>query len=150
MTTFNTGNPLGSSDPRDLYDNAENLDEAVNSQARQWVDRLGKARPTIGTAIDPTGLVQDAVQAAVDAESARDDIINTSILTSAAIYETTALGLGGTDENDVFWVYPNDANELENLVLYRNVGGEAVMLFEQYNLNAFMIEEGANWETGEL
>lgn len=44
MTTYNTGNPLGSSDPRDLYDNAENLDEAVNSEEPQWVDRFGRPR----------------------------------------------------------------------------------------------------------
>ena len=44
MTTYNTGNPLGSTDPRDLYDNAENFDEAVNSEESQWVDRFGRPR----------------------------------------------------------------------------------------------------------
>src|SRR5690554_2860372 len=44
MTTYNTGNPLGSSDPRDLYDNAENLDVAVNSEEPQWLDRFGRPR----------------------------------------------------------------------------------------------------------
>lgn len=44
MTTYNTGNPLGSTDPRDLYDNAENFDEAVNSEEPQWVDRFGRPR----------------------------------------------------------------------------------------------------------
>lgn len=47
MTTYNTGNPLGSSDPRDLFDNAENLDGAVNSTTSDtWVDRLGVTRKT--------------------------------------------------------------------------------------------------------
>lgn len=46
MTTYNTGNPLGSADPRDLYDNAENLDNAVNSTANEWTDRLGVERKT--------------------------------------------------------------------------------------------------------
>src|SRR5690554_5298460 len=47
MTTYNTGNPIGSKDPRDLYDNAENLDEAVNTrQAESWDDRFGVARKT--------------------------------------------------------------------------------------------------------
>jgi len=47
MTTYNTGNPIGSKDPRDLYDNAENLDEAVNTRtAESWDDRFGVARKT--------------------------------------------------------------------------------------------------------
>lgn len=47
MTTYNTGNPLGSADPRDLFDNAENLDGAVNSTTSDtWVDRLGVTRKT--------------------------------------------------------------------------------------------------------
>lgn len=41
---FNTGNPIGSNDPRDLVDNAENLDRAVNGTAPQWIDRLGASR----------------------------------------------------------------------------------------------------------
>ena len=44
MTTYNTQNPLGSSDPRDLYDNAENLDNFVNGEQPAYDDRLGKSR----------------------------------------------------------------------------------------------------------
>lgn len=44
MSRFNTGNPLGSNDPRDLDDNAKNMDLAVNSDAPQWVDRFGRPR----------------------------------------------------------------------------------------------------------
>lgn len=48
MTTYNTGNPIGSKDPRDLYDNAENLDTAVNDTSRDtWSDRLGRSRKTM-------------------------------------------------------------------------------------------------------
>src|SRR5690625_4476724 len=48
MTTYNTGNPIGSKDPRDLYDNAENLDAAVNDPSRDtWFDRLGRSRKTM-------------------------------------------------------------------------------------------------------
>lgn len=57
MTTYNTGNPLGSSDPKDLYDNAQNLDEALNSPELTWVDRLGNLRPTF------QGAVSDAITA---------------------------------------------------------------------------------------
>ncbi|MBO0943366.1 hypothetical protein J1N44_17040 [Acidovorax temperans] len=47
MTTYNTGNPVGSAAAKDLYDNAENLDVAINSpSADVWTDRLGQARKT--------------------------------------------------------------------------------------------------------
>ena len=47
MTTFNTGNPVGSNSPQDLFDNAENFDLAMNDPAAlQWVDRLGSNRKT--------------------------------------------------------------------------------------------------------
>lgn len=44
MSRFNTGNPLDSNDPRDLDDNAKNLDQAVNSEDSQWIDRFGRPR----------------------------------------------------------------------------------------------------------
>lgn len=47
MTTYRTGNAVGSADPRDLYDNSENLDELVNSQDKlSHPDRLGVSRKT--------------------------------------------------------------------------------------------------------
>lgn len=47
MTTFNTGNPVGSVAPRDLYDNAENLDNLVNHPTKtEFQDRLGVPRKT--------------------------------------------------------------------------------------------------------
>lgn len=42
--TFNTGNPIGSTDARDLSDNAENFDTALGTTAATWVDRLGVTR----------------------------------------------------------------------------------------------------------
>lgn len=47
MTTYNTGNPLGSAAAKDLYDNAENFDHLSNNQVNQfWDDRLGRSRLT--------------------------------------------------------------------------------------------------------
>ena len=43
---YDTGNPIGSIDARDLSDNAANLDIAVNSNQPRWTDRLGVSRPT--------------------------------------------------------------------------------------------------------
>lgn len=44
MTKYNTGNPVGSNSPLDLYDNAENLDAGINGSARTWNDRRGVTR----------------------------------------------------------------------------------------------------------
>ncbi|HGN1626683.1 TPA: sialate O-acetylesterase [Pseudomonas aeruginosa] len=47
MTTYATGNPLGSKDPRDLYDNAENLDRFTNGQAPSYPDRFNVSRKSL-------------------------------------------------------------------------------------------------------
>ena len=44
MTTYNTGNPIGSTDSRDRLDNTENFDIALNTHNATWVDRLGVTR----------------------------------------------------------------------------------------------------------
>lgn len=47
MTTYNTGNPIGSTAVKDLYDNAENLDVLVNDKSKlSHPDRLGVERKT--------------------------------------------------------------------------------------------------------
>lgn len=47
MTKYATMNPLGSSSPYDLFDNAQNFDFAINSiNAAIWQDRLGRGRQT--------------------------------------------------------------------------------------------------------
>lgn len=48
MSRFNTGNPIGSTDVKDLSDNAKNLDLAVNDITNQtWEDRFGVERKTL-------------------------------------------------------------------------------------------------------
>jgi len=59
MTTYNTGNPIGSTDPRDLSDNAQNFDNAVNATGDTWTDRLGVARRTLRSAVGYTGTGTD-------------------------------------------------------------------------------------------
>lgn len=46
MNTYNTRNQLGPTSPKDLYDNASNFDEAMNSTGPAFVDRFGKRRET--------------------------------------------------------------------------------------------------------
>lgn len=45
--TFNTGNPIGSTDARDLYDNAQNLDKFSLGQELEYQDRLGVPRKSL-------------------------------------------------------------------------------------------------------
>lgn len=61
---YNTGNPVGSTGPRDLSDNSENFDRAVNATGFTWVDRLGNVRTSlrgqvgyVGTGVD--GAIED-------------------------------------------------------------------------------------------
>lgn len=44
MTTYNTGNALGSTAAKDLYDNAQNMDYAMNAESPSWRDRFNKLR----------------------------------------------------------------------------------------------------------
>lgn len=44
---YNTGNAIGSNDPRDLFDNAGNLDKLVNGPAQSYPDRLGVSRKSL-------------------------------------------------------------------------------------------------------
>ncbi|MNM24917.1 hypothetical protein D3C81_353570 [compost metagenome] len=44
MSKFNTGNAVPSANVKDLYDNAENLDDAINGAAPSWLDRKGQVR----------------------------------------------------------------------------------------------------------
>lgn len=47
MTTYNTGNPIGSTAVKDLYDNAENLDNFSNGAELAYADRLGVSRQSL-------------------------------------------------------------------------------------------------------
>ena len=63
-----TTNPIGSTDPRDLMANAQNLDQAINDlDSRRWVDRFGVERLTLRAVEEST---PDAVAARVGAEAA--------------------------------------------------------------------------------
>ena len=73
--SYDTGNPVPSKDPRDLVDNAENMDEAVNGTGSSWTDRLGNSRPTLKHLEDEypnAGAEADRAEAAAeDAETAQ-------------------------------------------------------------------------------
>lgn len=62
MTTHKTGNPVPSAAVKDLYDNAENLDAAVNGSAARWVDRTGRVRMSISGTLDALEATMDEVR----------------------------------------------------------------------------------------
>lgn len=97
--TFNTGNPVGSADARDLYDNAQNIDIAVNSPQTTFTDRLGKARLTFAGMASAAGDATVAISAAASAlssagtaQAAADDIEERAqvIATEAAVAAVAA------------------------------------------------------------
>lgn len=55
-TRYNTGNPIESTDVRDMSDNAKNFDEFSNSIADTFTDRFGVNRKTIDGAIRSLGI----------------------------------------------------------------------------------------------
>lgn len=68
MSRFNTGNPIDSSDFKDLSDNAKNIDQIVNSYQDTFKDRLGNERLTwTGVQKSSSGDPSIAVAAASDA-----------------------------------------------------------------------------------
>ena len=50
-TRYNTGNPIESTDVRDMSDNAKNLDIAINALDETWNDRFGVTRTSIEGAV---------------------------------------------------------------------------------------------------
>lgn len=63
MSTYNTGNPIGSTKVEDLFDNAQNLDIATNSQTQKtWVDRLGVTRKTFHGVEDQGDKIIEKIQ----------------------------------------------------------------------------------------
>lgn len=65
--TYNTGNALGSTDPRDLLDNASNLDDGMNSALPTFTDRLGVSRDTWAGQQNSFNLAQSGRAAQFDA-----------------------------------------------------------------------------------
>lgn len=139
MTTYNTGNPVGSTDPRDLYDNAEVFDRAINDPSQTFTDRLGNERPTLKrlesdypmagvyagqaeqSAFDAALAKDLATSAKTAAEAARDATV---VGAAPTVYATTAAGLAATSSGEYFSV--PSADSAEYLILYLNSSGTAV------------------------
>ena len=125
MTTYNTGNPLGSTSPKDLYDNAENLDNAVNTVENTWVDRLGRSR----LSWDGMARLSDAataIEAAARAEAGADraEVAANAAQANGRIFDDTTQGLANTTNGQYFSV--PSASVVGYLDLYQNTAGAAV------------------------
>ena len=118
---YNTGNPLGSTDPRDLLDNAGNLDEAVNSEAETWTDRRGVERATLPALIAayPHAAADAALAesarasaegAAVQADAAADraETAADAAFVNADVYPDVATGLAAVADGEQFQVVEGD------------------------------------------
>ncbi|MEN9903975.1 MAG: Vibrio phage VvAW1 [Pseudomonadota bacterium] len=98
MTTYNTGNPVGSTDARDLYDNAQALDEAVNSTGSTYTDRRGVSRKTLKW-METAATGVPAVQAAMTAEAAA-----AAALIGSGVYSDEATGRAAVADGAYFKV----------------------------------------------
>lgn len=120
---YNTGNPLGSSSPKDLFDNSANFDEAMNSVHESFMDRLGRPRFTyqafhnlVVNAVSQVTPTVDAAKIAVNnARDAGISSINTTVSQSnAAVIAAKNAGL--TDIADAVEVVQDASATAETAV----------------------------------
>jgi hypothetical protein len=128
MTTYNTNNPVPSVDVRDLYDNAENLDIAINSESPTFIDRMGQARLTLSgyedaaTGVPAIDASISAAESAEQAETARD-----AAFINADVYASTAAGLSATTVGAQFQVVLGD-----EIIRYRHDSGPVAVEVARY------------------
>ncbi|MFQ1062142.1 sialate O-acetylesterase [Bordetella trematum] len=167
MAKYNTRNPLGSKSPKDLSDNAENLDNAVNTPLDTWTDRFGKSRLSLagmskaaGDASLAIGAAEDALMAAqssgqsaaaaaqhtvvaqIEAQRAKEEANRAERGADAAalnggIYESVELGLSSTSSGTYFSTPAVSTSGA--LDLYKNNGGAAAYV-KTYPSEQFVAE----------
>jgi len=108
MTTYNTGNPVESADPLDLYDNAQDLDARLNSSAISTPNRLGEEVKTWAGAM-------------IDVDNAISSI--SWLSASGNLFASTSSGVSATTSGQFFSVVTSDSDYID---LYLNSSGVAV------------------------
>jgi len=143
MTTYKTGNPVPSTDVRDLFDNTENLDEAVNTTSTTWIDRLGNVRLSMAGMSSAAGDATIAIEAAQDALEASQNAAQQALRAQEAadaatisgnVFPNTADGIAGTVNGEYFSVPSSDTDGF--LDLYFHNAGSAVYVDTYPNKNA--------------
>lgn len=90
MTTFNTGNPPGSTAPEDLYDNAENFDNLMLGDQLKYPDRLNKERLSWkNVEVSVSSVIEESQQAIEEIQSNAELQINN--LTHSAVLSQSAV-----------------------------------------------------------
>lgn len=109
MPQYNTDNPLGSMDPRDLFDNAEVLDQIVNGSEITYSDRLGNHRSSISALLsDAEDKVENAVTSLVENVNNRQ-------------YDTyAAMAADLSPANRISAIVTNDPTDSNNGWYYKN------------------------------
>ncbi|MHB0805998.1 hypothetical protein [Stutzerimonas nitrititolerans] len=99
--TFNTGNPVGSTDARDLNDNAVVLDEYINSPENVTHDRLGRLRLTLKGVENSAASAGPAIEAAqlavVEANRAADAAVSSQAASESAASSAASEILAGLE-----------------------------------------------------
>lgn len=137
MTTFDTGNPLGSPDPRDLFDNAQNTDDAVNGEGKTWVDRFGRTRVSMKGVEEA---VPDAIVARDDAQAARDASVlarDASIGAAGPLYATEAEGRAAVSDGEAFRVIGSGSVAA---TLYRRVSASSSLLLTTFPSSEYVTQ----------
>ncbi|MBF8642249.1 MULTISPECIES: hypothetical protein [Pseudomonas] len=111
---FNTRNPVGSTDPRDLYDNAANFDKLANGVDPFYTDRLGKLRHSFAGMEEDFNNAQDGRQEAFeDGEKQR----NTAFY-SGENQRNTAFTLSQQSQEDRFQAFL-ESSGYQDLGIYK-------------------------------
>ena len=138
--SYDTGNPVPSKDPRDLVDNAENLDEAVNGTGDSWTDRLGNSRPTLKR------LEDDYPQAGVDAdraEAAKDEAeVAQAAAEAAQSGAETAESNAATSASSAATSETNAATSASDAQTYADAAANAGGIYEDTTAGLAATSEG--------
>ncbi len=164
---YNTGNPIGSKDPRDLSDNAENLDTAVNTTSdHTWTDRLGNTRktwlaveesaPIATAAADRAKQEADRAELAADLAMQGDKVVYAETLADLEEIEPEEDGIPGVvwndpvEENNGYYVWDGAAWERSQLQpLQSPVPTSAISNYRSRNLfNPDAITDGVRIDAG--
>jgi len=124
MTTYHTNNPLGSTDPRDLYDNAQNFDYAINGPGEFWDNRFGVSGFTMaGYRADYDNVVKNLAP-----------LGKVYTLDEA----NTAITSGEIPNGALFFIWSDEEKSIADQ--YKNITGVATPTGKSYPSTAFVVD----------
>jgi len=126
--TFNTGNNVPSTDPRDLYDNAENLDKLVNGADPFYADRKGKLRESWAGMENSFNNAQEGRETAFTLSQADKESRFQAFLVSSGYVSKGDYAAGVVLEERNEYVFVSAATTGSTAGLYFPSGGAAVPL----------------------